>query len=276
VKAYPSDELNTEGPAPNKPNRSRLDRIRPADERELFADYAANVGAIVAEWAVLHSALFILFWVFVGDRGRRARDLATELWNSAPSDTAQRRMLGIIANNGLINDRANLTKVEWLLKAVDDLSAYRNIVAHVPIEFQERRGKTQLMDRIDGVRRAAGLRRLYVEYQEGEFWNKLSSDLYVLSQYTEHLAAHIVFPNPQRPLPYRPRLLSLPAIRRANAQVNQWLQAPRPRRRRRASRNLNSLLSRPHLLPPPYCNSLRGERRPVEDEIKPNSAMLST
>jgi hypothetical protein len=135
-------------------------------------------------------------------------------------------MLGTIVGARLIDDRVNLRRLNWLLRAVHEISAYRNIAAHLSIEFRERGGKPSLEHAIDGVRRASALKRLLVDFHETQFWEQLAGDLYALTQYAEWLATHILYPNLRGPLPYKPRLLSLPTIREANKQADQWLQRP--------------------------------------------------
>jgi hypothetical protein len=50
----------------------------------------------------------------------------------------------------LIGNRGNLEKVTWLLKAIDDIAAYRNIAVHLPIEFDECEGRATLTHATDG------------------------------------------------------------------------------------------------------------------------------
>ncbi len=213
----------------------KLPRERPAEQLALLQPRAVQIGRLIFEWAALHTELFGMFWLFVGDGGKPPRSLATDLWISAPSDTAQRRMLGTFATHHLVGDRANRDRVNWLLRAIDELSTYRNIAAHLAMEFDERAGRPRMAIAIDGVRRAAALRNVFTEWDNPSFWPNVVCDVYALAQYANLLTTHIFAKNLRGPLPYRPRLLSLPAIEAANKTIG-LLSRPKRQRRQSASR----------------------------------------
>jgi hypothetical protein len=85
---------------------------------------------------------------------------------------------------------------------------------------------------IDGLRRTKGIKLVLISMEKKDFWETLASDLYVLSQYVDCLTLWLVTPlNERTPLPYKPRLLSLPTIRAMMIRYNEIF-LPRKRRRR--------------------------------------------
>jgi hypothetical protein len=195
-----------------------------------------NVGRVLFEWNILHSSFFRIFWAFIGDGGKIPRDLSTELWHSTTSEEHQRRMIRVMAKNVLVGKRAMLRRILWLLDIADDIAAYRNIAAHfsMTIAASAFDGRPTLKLELDGMRRTAALKHMFVTYrEESGFWDCLAGDLYILSQYADVLQFLLVHKAQPPPWLYRPRLLSLSAIREANKLVNRMAQKPKRRKRRR-------------------------------------------
>ena len=222
-------------------NRTRapLERKRPPEQQDQINSYALKVGRALVEWNGLHTWMFQLFWALVGDKGKRPRDLATSLWNLSQSDDQRRRLLLIFAENILFDRKSVLDRIRWLMRSADSVAQYRNLAAHMPVEFTgSATGDSRLTLATDGVRRAHLLSAIFTEYEEPEFWDVLHADLYVLSQYAFALAFHLTSPHiaPFHTLPYRPRLRSLAAMKRANLTMRRVTSAPKRRRRRRTSK----------------------------------------
>jgi hypothetical protein len=195
-----------------------------------------NVGRVLFEWNILHSSFFRMFWAFIGDGGKIPRNLSTELWHSTASEDHQRRMIRVMAKNVLVGKTAMLRRVLWLLDTADEIAAYRNIAAHfsMTINVSGFDGRPNLQLEIDGVRRTAALKHIFITSRvKSGFWDDLAGDLFVLSQYADVLQFLLAHQAQPPPWLYRPRLLSLSAILEANKLVNRMGQKPRRRKRRR-------------------------------------------
>jgi hypothetical protein len=213
--------------------RFPLVRNRPAEQIDQVNAHATKVGRTVVEWNELSTSLFRLFWLLVGDRGKRPKDLATDLWQMSPSDGHQRRLLTILAENTLFDRKPALSRTRWLIAATNGIAQYRNIGVHTPTEFAELpSGNSWLTFATDGVRPSTLLLAIATEHHQPKFWDFLQGDLYALSQYAFALALHIANPQfvPVQTLPYKPRLLSLPA-RTWASQITR--KQPRLKRKRR-------------------------------------------
>jgi septum formation topological specificity factor MinE len=195
------------------------------------------MGRVMFEWNALHTALFRTFVLLLGDAGDGTAppgspgSLATELWTTAPSDAAQRKLLLIVAKDRQAKNPMLFQKIKWLIGIMEVLSEYRNIAAHLAIEFNE--SGTHLGPARFVVRQTAVVKQVIVEYKHQNLWDHLANDLYLLSQYTWYINYNMVMPSIS-PLPYKPRLLSPPMLKWANDIIHRAL--PVRKRRRRASR----------------------------------------
>jgi hypothetical protein len=216
----------------------KLSRHRAREHLDLIAPYAKNIGRVLFEWNILHASLFRMFWAFIGDGGKIPRNLSTELWHSTASEDHQRRMIRVMAKNVLVGKTAMLRRVLWLLDVADEIAAYRNIAAHFSLTISPSPvdGSPNLQMEIDGARRTAALKHIFVTYRvKSGFWDDLAGDLFVLSQYADVLQFLLAHKAQPPPWLYRPRLLSLSAIRETNASVNRMAQKPKRRKRQRRS-----------------------------------------
>jgi hypothetical protein len=224
----------SQGSKPPKIKMPKFLRQRPREHQELIAPYALNVGRVLWEWNVLHSSFFRIFWAFIGDGGKLPRNLPTELWHSTASDDHQRRMIRALSKHQLFDQPRLRKRLDWLLDTANEIATYRNIAAHVSMTIDKPEGrKPHITFELDGGKRSVLLRHLIVTHRESDFWSDLADDLYVMSQHSDVIGLQLAFPEQPLPLPYRPRLLSLPRILEANKQANRMVHKPRRRSRRR-------------------------------------------
>jgi hypothetical protein len=216
------------------PSRQKLARHRKPEHAKLIAPHALSVGKVLWEWNALHTALFRMSWAFIGDGGKIPRDLSTGVWHLFQSDDYQRKLIAVYAEHLLVQAPSILARIRWLLKAIDEIAEYRNIAAHVTIGISEHSSHgPYITAEIDGLRRIKGIKLLLIEMEKKDFWESVASDLYVLIQYADCLTSWLVAHSNERvPLPYKPRLLSLPTIRSVMTRYNQIFVHPKRRRRR--------------------------------------------
>jgi hypothetical protein len=212
-------------------------RKRPPSHDTLIRPYACQIGRVLWEWNQLHTSLFRLFWALVGDVGKPPRSFATDLWLSVRSDDQQRRILSVFAEYKLPKNSHILKKIEWVMKSINAIADYRNIATHVSMEITEiTTGQPFITPSIDGVRKPAALKHVLTRFWEPGFWETLAADLYVLSQYVDVIGLGVVWSAPPKTFPYRPRLLSLQTILRANRQIQEWNQRRDHARQRKTTR----------------------------------------
>jgi hypothetical protein len=217
-----------------KMDRPKLVRQRTPQHTKLIAPHALSVGKVLWEWNALHTALFRISWVFIGDGGKRPRDLPTEVWHLFQNDDHQRRLLSVYAEQLLIQAPSILKRIRWLLKTINEIAEYRNIATHVSMGISEHHSEPFITAEMDGLKRVKGIKLLFVSMEKKDFWEAVASDLYVLQQYADCLMFWLVaHPNERVPLPYKPRLLSLPTIRAVMIRYNQIFVHPKRRPRRR-------------------------------------------
>jgi hypothetical protein len=217
------------------PSRPKLARHRKPEHERLIAPHALSVGKVLWEWNALHTALFRMSWAFIGDGGKIPRDLSTGVWHLFQSDDYQRKLISVYAEHLLVQTPSILGRIRWLLKAINEIAEYRNIAAHVTMGISEHSSVgPYITAEIDGLRRVKGIKLVLISMEKKDFWEAVASDLYVLIQYADSLMFWLVAqPNERVPLPYKPRLLSLPTIRAVTTRYNQIFDRPKRRRRRR-------------------------------------------
>jgi hypothetical protein len=217
------------------PSRLKLARQRKPEHAKLIAPHALSVGKVLWEWNALHTKLFRMSWVFIGDGGKVPRNLSTGIWHLFQSDDYQRRLLSVYAEHLLVKVPSILKRIRWLLKAIDEIAEYRNIAAHVSMGISETSSVGPYISaEIDGLRTVRGLKLVLISMEKKDFWESLAADLYVLNQYADCLTLWLVTPPAERvPLPYKPRLLSLPTIRAVTIRYKTIFDRPKRRRRRR-------------------------------------------
>jgi hypothetical protein len=215
-------------------DRPKLVRQRKPEHTQLIAPYALNVGKVLWEWNALHTALFRMSWVFIGDGGKIPRDLSTGIWHLFQSDDYQRRLLSVYAEHLLIQAPSIVRRIRWLLRTIDEIAEYRNLAAHVPLAISEYSSGPFISAEIDGLKRVRGIKHLLISMEKKDFWESVASDLYILNQYADCLTSWLVtHPSERAPLPYKPRLLSIPIIRAMMIRYNQIFVRPKLRRRKR-------------------------------------------
>ncbi len=217
----------------------RLSTPRILRHRPDIDEHAQKMGKIIWEWNSLHSHLFLIFWLLLGEHsgdeipGEPSRQKALALWHTVQSDDLQRKMLLAVANTTKTLDSKIRVRLIWAIKMADVFAPYRNIIAHVPMSFEYEDEITFSMPDILSSRPTA-LRRFI--YMSTDFWNDLADDLFVLGQYTEVIRDALIS-NERFRWPRRPRLLCLPNILEVNRRISVRGERKAPRRPRGASSN---------------------------------------
>jgi hypothetical protein len=156
------------------------------------------------------------------------------------NDDQKRKILLAAAELKLAKRPAILTRLNWLLKKVGQLSGYRNIAAHLPLGLERNAaGEYVVAPGEQGISSPTSSQKfIFVQLERERFWETLAEDYYLLGQYAVWLTWHVSGKlSPSRPLPYRPRLPSLAAIQRVDQIIEAANRAlAKPPRRRRPSR----------------------------------------
>jgi hypothetical protein len=107
-----------------------------------------------------------------------------------------------------------LAEIKWLKKQADDLAALRNDPGHSPITFgSDLEGRAFVKPNVFTSKDQA-IGRLLEKPVEA-YWKKLTGDLFALTQFAEFVSLAV---DAERPLPRRPRLLSIPESRQPDRQ----------------------------------------------------------
>jgi len=225
-------KLSLPVPPRTKAGYGKLHRKNSPKHQALIDAYAIQTGRVLWEWNQLHSELLALFAsLFNGPSFL----MVSGIWHSAGMDSSQRKLLLEVAAPRFWDQPKHFERIRWLVRMIDSLSSYRNIAAHLPM-LVEGTDTHFLMPDQHGAKRANTVRALLLHMKRDDLWNKIASDLLVLTQYARLVGYAIAFPDEPLPLPRRPRLLSLPEVRRLELQVNRLTQKPVWHRLKRASR----------------------------------------
>src|ERR1700730_7797469 len=108
-----------------------LSRRLPKEFAASIRQYAMHTGLAIWAWNLLHANLFLIFWHLIrGGRPGMSRATAHRIWHVIQSDSTQRDMLLRVAQTDSNITTELLARIAWLIKTTNELSAYRNIVAH--------------------------------------------------------------------------------------------------------------------------------------------------
>jgi hypothetical protein len=126
---------------------STLSRRLPKEFAASIRQYAMHTGLAVWAWNLLHANLFLIFWHLIrGGRPGMSRATAHRIWHVIQSDSTQRDMLLRVAQTDSNIKTELLARIAWLIKTTNELSAYRNIVAHTPAIFSQYTVRVPLAD----------------------------------------------------------------------------------------------------------------------------------
>ena len=120
-------------------------------------------------------------------------------------------------------DRGRLVaQIEWLIKKLDKLALYRNIIAHTAALFSPYLTLTPAAD-------PAGARFIHRQRFDNiaheKFWRDFAGDLNALTSYSFAIVSMMHDPAKPRSSLRRPKLLSLAQIARIEDQINQLAQS---------------------------------------------------
>jgi hypothetical protein len=182
-------------------------RMQPAKSGRLWQTHARQIGEIAIAWNWLNAACFDIFHTVSVAKHPLHLNIARSIWHSFQSDKAQRQMMLDSARLSLGTKSRPYIQLKWFKDQVDKLASSRNDPIHTPIAFStDASGNTEVVPHA-----------LYAKYQSvirlenaplSKTWRRIRGDLHVLSLFAQVLNLHLR--EPQRPLPRRPRLLSLP------------------------------------------------------------------
>lgn len=195
--------------------------------------YAQDIGLVMWAWNRLHAHVFEIFWyVLTGsDRPAQGHALAVGLWHQIQNDSTQREMLIEAARVELSSNPAALTRLEWLLARIKDLSKYRNVAAHVDAVFSPHMRKRPAGNPV-ASRLQYGMRFDLIDHRR--FWKIFAGDLNILGHYALRLSRPIYgFPEPW---PRKPKLLTPPLISKIEGEIGRRTRRPPPQRQPPASR----------------------------------------
>ncbi len=224
-------------PPVTKGGYGKITRKRDPTHLKEITAHASEIGRVLFEWNQLHVELAMLFASVLPDS---TEIVLAAIWHSHASDSGQRNMLLESAHCRYWNDPVHYKRIKWIIQMADKMSSYRNLAAHLAMEIHDDTsgGRAFLLPDRLSAKRAANVRAMWIKApaMKKDFWALLADDLYVLQQY-----ARIVFfattPLGRRvPLPRKPRLLSLPEIRRTEDWVRRITKRPLWSRLLRASR----------------------------------------
>jgi hypothetical protein len=185
--------------SPLASGRPRILRRRPAEQEEEIIEHAQTTGKIVWEWNALHSKLFLIFWFLLIEAPRGAspseqsRRKALALWHTIQSDDLQRKMLLAIIETDKTSNPVN-NRLRWILKMADAMAPFRNILVHVPIDFEydDEDGLEIPMPDVLSSRQNAYFRHLYSNLVSPKFWTTLGDDLLCLMTYTDYIVDYLM------------------------------------------------------------------------------------
>ncbi len=195
------------------PKRSKAIHISRKMTGPFFAGvkrHATQSGQIMWGWNFLQAGFLNIFAQIVAPANR---NLALTLWHTIQSDKTQREMTLAVAATVLPDNSKLLADIDWVVKAAQKLSPFRNDSAHTGIslggDFDEKgRYRMMVYPDIKSGRPAAveRLKQLPVE----KYWRNVRGDLWVLGRYANSLAGRVNNDPSFGPLFRRPRLLTLP------------------------------------------------------------------
>ena len=197
------------------PRRSLSRRI-PQQFRAEIRKYAEHTGLALWAWNSLHANLFILFWFITARGSDFYHKTAHGIWHEIQSDSTQRSMLLNVARAELDKSQHLLTRIEWLIRVVDKIARYRNIITHTPAIFSPH---FRLRPAADPAATRNVAKERFNQISHAEFWRALIGDLNALTLYAQAIAWEIPEWTRRGTLPRRPRLLSLARIEEIEAQI---------------------------------------------------------
>jgi hypothetical protein len=218
--------------------RPKLLRKHPPDEAKIIAKHRARIGDVLWEWNALHAQLYAIFNHIMNEMLSpfSIGDRATPVWHLSNTDEAKRKLLLAMAQEVLPPNgyHGSFRRLKWTIAQIDQIATFRNIAAHLPLEFvSPAPGHTLTVIPALAVQRGYWL-RMTLSDKYPKFWETIAADLYALQQYAAFIRYHLE--EPRAPWPYKPRMRSLPSIQAVNTQVGSLLKPPKRDRPRRASK----------------------------------------
>ena len=202
----------------------KLEKARSTREVEIINRHSLKMGRVLWEWNHLHSQLLGVFCVMLP--GNSIGD-ASEIWHSFGADSAQRKMLLEMSKTHFWDNKKAYERLKWIMQAIQDLSAYRNIAAHLPMEIGDSQGPDDLlMPQSMTVKRVNALRIIFASLDRNMFWEDISTDLFLLVQYVRHFMAYLIHADARPPLPRKPKLQSLLKVKKVELQIQKIAKTP--------------------------------------------------
>jgi len=224
-------------------------------ERNLLAARTQIIsqGETIYAFNLLQDRFFNIFLLAIAlerpdefSAGIRFYDHALAMWHVLQSDNQQRK-LALAAISSVptsLNLKHGLKRLEWARIKADKLAEYRNLLAHNTIMFRGRQkgNETAFVPEFGGNSTRPIHRQRLGAIKGRRFWRSLCMDLLNLSDYVQFCGRHIYVLDYQRrnvdvigmpqTWPKRPRLRSLPLIRRLEASLPKAAGAKHRGRRR--------------------------------------------
>lgn len=236
----------------------KLSRRLPHGFEKQVRKYALHTGLASWAWTRVHGQLFLMFWFAMSSKGEidAMHPTAHSIWHQIQNDSTQREMLISVVRTRLFDQKQLVANVEWLIKTLNRLSTYRNILVHTEAIFSPYMRQAPAASPA-GAR--TGARQRFDNITHDKFWRDLAGDLNALTSYSFSLSTIMQTLSPQRSSLRKPKLLSLAQIDRIEGQISRLAQS------KAHFRQQSSSLAKPMKRPNARA-SQRGSplRRPVQ------------
>ncbi|MFT4077851.1 hypothetical protein [Rhodomicrobium sp.] len=169
---------------------------------DAFRSVASEIGYLTREWNALQDSMATIFAVIMSPNNI---NIPLAVWNSTPSDRAQRDMLrSAVASWRMFNSKEDHTSDEivWLLNEVDKLSNKRNDALHAPLHILLNTDSLEFSvepNYWNNNPRAKNLKRKNVLSE----FSKYRAQAECLGQYAIHIWVYL---RSSKALPQRPKL----------------------------------------------------------------------
>ena len=212
----------------------KLSRRLPRGFEIQIRRYALHTGLASWAWARVHSHLFLIFWFTMSNRNATdGHSTAHSIWNQIQNDSTQREMLLGVIRIRLVDHKQLVDATEWVIKTLNRLSLYRNIIAHTAALFSPYLKRTPAAD-------PAGARIMHRQrfdiIAHDRFWRDLAGDLNALANYSLAIASMMHDPSKPRASLRKPKLLSLAQIDRIDSQISRLVQSKERSRQQPSSK----------------------------------------
>lgn len=202
-------------PAQKKELSSKRKHIRRQgkDAKVLFA----QIGEIVWAWNFLHGEFYGWFENLLGENSGAAK----HLWETAGSDTQQRKLLKALLEGIPSNEYHE--DVKWVIEEADTLAQYRNSFVHTNFYYDFENNRVELLTRTSRANYVSKL----TDIRRRKLFIPLRNDIIALSQ---RLLITFLCKHAARTLQERPSLEAFPSQKAGTKKKNRLGKQTKPPR----------------------------------------------